>query len=761
MKKSCLLFLLIASMSVYAQVPTRFLNTGDITSRGYFETPAITSTVDVAIDVTMAIEKDEREIELGLTLPFRFGKGAEVNYNLQNSGEWFEKGNGKVWKLKIRSKNAFSINLIIKKLSLPEKAELIIYNEERTMAFGPVTSENVPPSGRLMTDLLEGESITLELFVPESSKGKSILQISRVVHAYKDLFIPNAFGDSNPCNIDINCSQGNNWQSQSDGVALILLGNGEEFCSGVLLNNGCQDFVPNILSAFHCVDVGNDINNIDPCNDTEFGNGTLTQQEIDNAEDWMFRFQYKSPACNGGGPGPGSYYTFQEATFRAGWFDTDFALLEMLQRPTGDINTDIKHVGWDRRDIALTSGATIHHPVGDVMKISIINNPAQSNNQPIEWALCRTPRRVNFSPTDTHWNVNINQGTTERGSSGSPIFNQNKRVVGQLHGGFDGCAPVIKYYGRFDVSWGIDDNGDFLHGRNAGNSLGPWLTNDPAIETTGILEIPHFDESDDFVVCNASTTYQLLSFPSLTHDVSWSVTPNLTLVSQFANQVTVRYSGTQKGEGAVTATLSRRNTGDLCPVTADFTKTVQAGPFASGQISVSGTAAVCPDTEYWYEAHVFGGHQPGYIYTWTYPSNWLWPLQTGNKLRIKTPINNPQYGAVRVSVNNGCGASAYSGITVYPSYGCGYFYSYYPNPVNEELTVVAMSATSAKAEALNPETIVIEFDIKLYDADKNIVRTGKSKDNKVIVNTKELKKGFYFLHITDKEHVVKEQIIVE
>jgi len=87
--------------------------------------------------------------------------------------------------------------------------------------------------------------------------------------------------------------------------------------------------------------------------------------------------------------------------------------------------------------------------------------------------------------------------------------------------------------------------------------------------------------------------------------------------------------------------------------------------------------------------------------------------------------------------------------------------SYYPNPVNEELTVVAMSATSAKAEALNPETIVIEFDIKLYDADKNIVRTGKSKDNKVIVNTKELKKGFYFLHITDKEHVVKEQIIVE
>jgi hypothetical protein len=34
----------------------------------------------------------------------------------------------------------------------------------------------------------------------------------------------------------------------------------------------------------------------------------------------------------------------------------------------------------------------------------------------------------------THWRVNFNQGTAEHGSSGSPMFNQNYKIVGQLHG---------------------------------------------------------------------------------------------------------------------------------------------------------------------------------------------------------------------------------------------------------------------------------------------------------------------------------------
>jgi len=577
------------------------------------------------VDLTGVKEDEQREKNDVMPTPFRFGKGVEVDYNLQNSGEWFSIGNGRVWKLKISSKGAYSINLVFGKLALPRGATLYLYNEERTMSFGPITSRDVPSSGRFMSDLLEGETVVLELLEPKVSENLSVVQISRVIHAFKDLFIPNLFGDSNPCNIDINCSQGNNWQEESDGVAMIILGNGERLCSGALLNNGCQDFAPTVLSAFHCVDIGDNINNIDPCNDAQFGNGILTPQEIGNAENWTFRFQYKTPTCNGGEPHPSIYYSFQQATFRAGWFDTDFVLLEMNQRPGTNVDTGIRYLGWDRAVAALTSGATIHHPVGDVMKISVINNAAQSNFAQIAWTLCVNPLRQNFSPANTHWNVTLNQGTAQGGSSGGPLFNQDRRVVGQLHGGLDGCAPVLKSYGRFDVSWGMNNNGTFPAGRNPNNSLGPWLTNNPTITNTNTLAIPTLVRSTNSVCTGTSGTVSINNVPA-GHNVAWSTTSNLTIVSSNNSSATIRHSGSGNGIGTVTATLSNPNTG-LCPVTVDFSTDIQAGPFQTSNITVSGTAGVCKGTLYTYTANVPFGHQSEYSYSWTYPSNWSFQSQ--------------------------------------------------------------------------------------------------------------------------------------
>jgi len=58
-----------------------------------------------------------------------------------------------------------------------------------------------------------------------------------------------------------------------------------------MINNACQDFTPNILTAFHCLDrdanVGDDDRIIDPAEENALEN------------DWVFRFQYMSPSCNG------------------------------------------------------------------------------------------------------------------------------------------------------------------------------------------------------------------------------------------------------------------------------------------------------------------------------------------------------------------------------------------------------------------------------------------------------------------------------
>ena len=77
--------------------------------------------------------------------------------------------------------------------------------------------------------------------------------------------------------------------------------------------------------------------------------------------------------------------------------------------------------------------------VGSGEKISFDNDPASTAS----WGGAAT------------WHIsNWEDGTTEPGSSGSPLFNQDGRVIGQLYGGTANCSNNIDdYYGRFDVSW--------------------------------------------------------------------------------------------------------------------------------------------------------------------------------------------------------------------------------------------------------------------------------------------------------------------
>ncbi|WP_439489919.1 hypothetical protein [Algoriphagus sp.] len=52
--------------------------------------------------------------------------------------------------------------------------------------------------------------------------------------------------------------------------------------------------------------------------------------------------------------------------------------------------------------------------------------------------------RDGFDPAGTHWRIiwaptDTNHSVTEGGSSGSSLINNNRKVIGQLHGGLAGC----------------------------------------------------------------------------------------------------------------------------------------------------------------------------------------------------------------------------------------------------------------------------------------------------------------------------------
>jgi hypothetical protein len=131
--------------------------------------------------------------------------------------------------------------------------------------------------------------------------------------------------------------------------------------------------------------------------------------------------------------------------------------------------------GWSRDTIHPSpSGTGIHHPQGDIKKISTYMTPVQQAH----WV---------GNPKLSHWRVAWSEtpnghGTTEPGSSGSPLFDYQGRLIGTLTGGDSSCDSAAlnlpDYYGMFSYSW--DKNGT-----DSTQVLKYWL--DP--DSTGVIAL--------------------------------------------------------------------------------------------------------------------------------------------------------------------------------------------------------------------------------------------------------------------------------
>lgn len=283
-------------------------------------------------DLTPLIKEDEAV--KGLDIPFRFGKSFDVNLSLQD-GKWVKTDSTEIWSLKISSPNAYSLNFIFSELYLPEDAELYIFNDDGTVVYGPVTEEQNQHGKTYLTDIIEGESATIQLSIPIISREKPELRIQNVVHGYRNIFsfLNIGYGESGDCNEDIACYFPA-WEDEADGVVQILLADGTEWCSGSLLNNTNQDYRPYILTAFHCIDLS--------------GDGVLSEGEIGNAEEWLVRFRFRHTTC--GGSTFANVISYDDTNFRAAWDTTDFALVECQDNIINDIYSVGQKVwlGWDR-----------------------------------------------------------------------------------------------------------------------------------------------------------------------------------------------------------------------------------------------------------------------------------------------------------------------------------------------------------------------------------------------------------------------------
>lgn len=377
--------------------------------------------------------------------PWRFGFRHLVSYNLQNSGTWTTLKNGdRVWRLGLVSKGALTMNVVFDDFYLPEGATLYLYNPTTQELRGAYTTINNNTARVLGTTLLQGDELVLEYYEPAAANGQGALQLEAVVHGYRTVRqYPQArvkgLNDAGNCNYDVLCPLGNGWQNPINSVAMTVV-NGNGICTGALINNTNNDGTPYFLSANHC-----GTSNV----------GTL-----------VFRFNWDSPiascAQNTQSQAPtGPLNEVNGAVLRANNAGSDFALMELNAIPTGAVY----YAGWDRSTTAATQTTGIHHPRGDVKKICRDNDP---------------PSIAVYGGAAV-WEVSDwDQGVTEPASSGSPLFNQNQLIIGQLYGGTAACSGLNDNnqddnYGRFDVSW---------NGTSASRRLRDWL--DPSGSNTTI-----------------------------------------------------------------------------------------------------------------------------------------------------------------------------------------------------------------------------------------------------------------------------------
>ena len=395
----------------------------------------------------------QEKIDNDMDLPFKFGHSFSVDIDFFEIATVDFLSNGdKVYRLEINSKDAFSINLIFDQFYILEETELFVYNKSKQHTIGAFTHKNNKHYKRFSTAPVKGDMIIIEFYEPSHVKSESIINLSNIVHGYKDVF--RGYEDSEECHNNVNCAEFQSWNDEVSSVLLTLTDGGTRLCSGSLINNVNQDLELYFLTSETC---------------------------LGGHEDWIFMFNYESSSCsNQDGI---TNQTVSGATLLVNHYESDFALLKLEENPPEDY--DIYFSGWDITGDNPFNCTSIHHPVGDIKKISQHTGVAISDG----W----------FFDDDTHWKINEwSSGITEPGSYGAPLFNEDKQIVGQLHGGESSCDnPVDDYFGKLSHSWNLGLK-EYLDPDNTGiteiDGVGVINSPDP--------EIAYSNEEFNFLISN-------------------------------------------------------------------------------------------------------------------------------------------------------------------------------------------------------------------------------------------------------------------
>ncbi len=412
--------------------------------------------------------------------PLRALEIIPVALDMENSGEWTTLSNGqRIWRLTVNAPGAIATMLYYKDFYIPAGGKLFIYNPEHTQILGAYTSRTNPKGAEFATELVAGGELILEYAEPlmdalvdipslgslevsrsteitpsrmEVQKSKPRISISGIGYGYNHIQVWNKpgnelradanFNRSAACMVNINCPEGADWQHHKKGVARTItqIGSGGFLCSGTMINNTAGNLDALYLSAHHC-----------------FKDGLNQGNALFNT--MIFYFNWEQPGCERTAIEPTNVNTWTGAQLLVD-IDisggSDGSLLRLNNGGTIPESYNLFYNGWDRRNTPAQSGVGIHHPKGDIKKISTFSAPATTTS----WTSLLDDNSTVHGASNAHWNVKFvatanGHAITEGGSSGSPLFNEEGRVVGTLTGGNSSCTQPNgdNKYGKLWYHW--------------------------------------------------------------------------------------------------------------------------------------------------------------------------------------------------------------------------------------------------------------------------------------------------------------------
>ena len=407
--------------------------------------PTLRNTTPVTkVPIDFYIE-DLREIDQWQAregVPMPVAKLVPVDYNMENSGYHTLLPDGEdIWRLHLSAKDAVAIMLYYNDFYIPEGGRLFVYNPDKSQLLGAYTHRTNPSGGLFATEFIGGDELILEYAASKTSNEKPRIAIGDIGYGYNTAALRTFCGittraASGSCNVNINCEEGQAWQNEKKGICYTVqrIGSRSYICTGSLMNNTAADFKPIILTASHCA----------------YSGSTFASEN--DMEQWVFYFNREWEDCsnNTGMATVSNSMTGCSLLTNTKMSGGSDGLLLLLKNNIPE-NYDVFFNGWDRSGDVALSGVCIHHPQGDYKKISTYDEPARSY----------TFQSSEFNgDTQAHWNVVFRatangHSVTEEGSSGSPLYNENKLIVGTLTGGNSSCSYPrgLNLYGKLSYHW--------------------------------------------------------------------------------------------------------------------------------------------------------------------------------------------------------------------------------------------------------------------------------------------------------------------